>query len=353
MFWDDLQTQEKYFNFFKKLFKFEGRMRLVTVDFTKPWWHLLWQQRGVVALNVLNVLIYSIMATLSPLLLAQVFITGNVLNLVILISVLILIRFVNFILFYFDPILRLQSSKSIENSATNFFLTVDPINHSLRSTGQIVSKVGRGSNSFDTLLDILSFDLLNILGMIIGVVIAFWQINSMLALLVGFMIFCISSLNWFLFLARTKLFRKHRIKDDDLSKAISLETLQQTQYIRAVFGTTEQYDKVQKSQLKSIATAAVNWRLAGYIVTASLILFHLSLLLVSILLLQQSSIDKAIALSLILSYFQVGNRLNFVGQSLGRVMNSIEDVNDLFEFIRNFGKQTYPVLEAKSEMTKD
>jgi len=346
MFWDDRQTQEKYFNFFRKLFKYDQTMGFVVVDFNKPWWYLLWQQKVVVALNVLNVLIYSIIATLSPILLAQIFVSRNIWNLVMLIFGLILIRFVNFALFYFDPVLRLQSSKSIENSATNFFLTVDPINHSLRSTGQIVSKVGRGSNGFDTFLDILSFDLLNLFGMIIGVIIAFCQINTFYALLVAFLIGFVSFINWFLFMARTRLFRKHRILSDDASKAISLETLQQTQYIRAVFGTTEQSAKVQKSQFNAMVTAAVNWRMAGYIVSFSQVVFLLSLLLVCVLLIQLPGLDTTIALALILSYFQVGNRLNFVGQSFGRVVNSIDDIKDLFEFIRDFGKQSYPVLET-------
>ncbi len=346
MFWDDRHTQEKYFNFFRKLFKFETKMRFVDVDFSKPWWFLLWQQRGIVAINIVNVLIYSIIASLSPILLAQIFVGGNTWDLILLILGLILVRFINFALFYFDPILRLQSSKSIENSATNFFLTVDPVNHSLRSTGQIVSKVGRGSSSFETFLDIFSFNLLNLFGMVIGVVVAFWQVNLVLAILVAVAISLISFVNWFFYMARNKMFRRFRIQADDTSKAISLETLQQTQYIRAVFGTVEQYDKAKKSQFKSMVTAAVGWRLTGYVVSFSQILFLLSLLLVSILLLGQADIDKTIALSLIISYFQLGNSLNFVGQSFGRVVNSIDDVNDLYNFVREFGKQTYPVLET-------
>jgi ABC-type multidrug transport system fused ATPase/permease subunit len=301
-----------------------------------------------VFLSILNVFIFSSIATLTPFLLAQIFTTGNITNLINLILALIFFRFINLILFYYDPVLRLQTSRSIENSASKFFLTVDPIHHTFRSSGQILAKSARGSNAFDTLLDLLTFEILNIIGMIIGMLVAFSTVNPVLAFWVFIVLIFISAFNIFLFISRAKLFKPFRIKAEDLSKAAYLETLQQTSYIRAVFGTTEQLKKVTKLQLKSIATAGIIWRLSGYIVTVCQIILLVSVIPISSVLLNQANLDKTIALSLVLSYIQVLNRINFLGNNLGRLISAFEDINDLFDFIRGFGKQTFPVLEAEN-----
>ena len=345
MFWDDRQTQEKYFNFFKQLFKFDKKMKLIEVDFSKPWWFLLWQQKEVVALNMLNVFLYSIIASLAPLLLAQIFITGNISNLIWLILGLVIVKIVNYILFFYDPILRLQSAKSIENSATKYFLTVDPVHHSLRSSGQILSKVARGSGGIDLLIDIISFNLLSLFGMIIGLTIAFWQVSVVLALIALVFMISIVLFSIAMFIVRSKLLRKVRIENEDKSKALNLETLQQVSYIRAVFGTKEQLAKVDRFQFKAMYTSAIVWEFGGTVVTLSQILFLFSMIVIGFILLTQINLDKTIAVSLLLSYYQIQAQISFVGNSFGRAINSLEDINDLYDFIRRFGKQSYPVLE--------
>ena len=345
MFWDDRQTQEKYFNFFKQLFKFDKKMKLIEVDFSKPWWFLLWQQKEVVALNMLNVFLYSIIASLAPLLLAQIFITGNISNLIWLILGLVIVKIVNYILFFYDPIMRLQSAKSIENSATKYFLTVDPVHHSLRSSGQILSKVARGSGGIDLLIDIISFNLLSLFGMIIGLTIAFWQVSVVLALIALVFMISIVLFSIAMFIVRSKLLRKVRIENEDKSKALNLETLQQVSYIRAVFGTKEQLAKVDRFQFKAMYTSAIVWEFGGTVVTLSQILFLFSMIVIGFILLTQINLDKTIAVSLLLSYYQIQAQISFVGNSFGRAINSLEDINDLYDFIRRFGKQSYPVLE--------
>jgi ABC-type multidrug transport system fused ATPase/permease subunit len=345
MFWDNRQTQEKYYIFLKKLFRFDKTMRLIEVDFHKPWWFLLWQQKGIVLLNVLNVLIYSSITSLAPFLLAQVYISGNIKVFILFVLGLIFIKIINYFLFYFDPVLRLQSSKSIENSATQFFLTVDPTFHSLRSSGQIVSKVNRGSSAFESLIDIMSFNLLSLIGMMSGLIIAFAQINLGLAFAILIFLILLIVFSIFLFVARSKLLKKNRIQNEDKSKALNLETLQQATYIRAVFGTKEQIDKAQKAQFKSMTTMAVMWESGGTIVSISQIIFLISMIYVGMVLFSQANLDKTIAVSLILSYYQLHTQISFVGNSFGRVINNFEDIKDLFEFIRNFGKQSFPVLK--------
>ncbi len=348
MFWNDKKTQSAIFNFLIKNMKYDQHMNLIQIDFQKPWWDLFLKQKGLVLLCSLNIVVLSIISTLAPFWLAQVFVSNNVSSLIVLISALIFSRVLNFGLFYFDPLFRIQSIKSIENSANNFFLAVDPIFHTLRSTGQIVAKVTRGSNSIDSLVDILQFSLLSTLGSIIGVIVAFLNVDFFYAIWVGLFLFFLIGFNAFSFVLRTKLFKKLRIQTDDASKAASLEILQQAQYIRAVFASKEQFHKVSKLQRIAMFTHATFWRVAAYITSSTQIMFLFSLMLVSIWLVKRTDIDKVITVALLLSYYQIGDKIQAVGNSVSRSIQALEDVTDFYDFMRNFGTQTFPVLDSEN-----
>lgn len=59
---------------------------------------------------------------------------------------------------------------SISYNANRYFLTVDPVNHSTRSSGKIIAKVVRGSESVEDFLDFIIYDILSALVRFITVI---------------------------------------------------------------------------------------------------------------------------------------------------------------------------------------
>lgn len=349
MFYNNPKFQKFTFNFFRKITNYEKRVHLINVDFEKPWWFILWQQKWLVLINFINQIGTGIIVAFIPLWLAEVFKTGDFKNFTYLVFALVFFRIISFGLFYFDPILRLQTLKSIEYSASKFFLNVDPVFHSTRSTGQIVAKVTRGSGSFEGLIDLVQFQILNNIGGMIGVVVAFASYDFLISVYVFAYLFLIVFLTTAAFLLRSRMFRKLRIKTEDKAKAVTLEVLQQAQYIRAIYASKEVFQKVTKLQFITTYVTSILWRMAGYIITICQIIFVLSMLHIGYLLMQSKG-SQILLLSLMVSYYQIGMSIQFIGNTVSQIFNRFEDISDLFNFIRGFGKQTFPVLEENIKL---
>jgi hypothetical protein len=198
------------------------------------------------------------------------------------------------------------------------------------------------------LIDLVQFQVLNNIGGIIGVVVAFASYNFLMSVYVFFYLSLIVFLTTAAFLLRSKMFRKLRIKTEDKAKAITLEVLQQAQYIRAIYASKEVFQKVTKLQFITTYVTAILWRIAGYIITICQIIFVLSMLHIGFLLMQTKD-SQIVLLSLIVSYYQVGMSIQFIGNTVSQIFNRFEDISDLYEFIRNFGSQTFPVLEEDGQ----
>jgi hypothetical protein len=56
------------------------------------------------------------------------------------------------------------------------------------------------------------------------------------------------------------------------------------------------------------------------------------------------SINLLLGSSLIYLYISTQSEVTLIGRILGQVSELIVDIDDLFDFIKNFGKQSYPAL---------
>ncbi len=349
MFWKNLENRGDIFSFFTKSTNYEKSVKLIEIDFKQSWWQVLWQQKLFTGLHLFNVLLLSIVGALSPILIAQAFTSRDFTNFGWIILILIGVKLLNQALFWVHPLLVIQSCRSIETSSVKFFLSVDPVFHATKSGGQIISKINRGSNSCDTALNIASFNLIDFFGATIGILIAFARLDFRLALVVAICLGFLICLNSVLFISVSKFSKQIRIADADAAKAGNIETLNQAQFIRAVFATNEQNAKITKLNLKSVLSTAVSYRIAGYIVSLTQICFFLTLLLIAWFL-YQLNLDVVISTSVLISYFMMTYKIEFFGHEFGRFLAALDDIDDLFEFIRNFGQQTFPVFEELSPL---
>jgi ABC-type multidrug transport system fused ATPase/permease subunit len=345
--------QQRYYKFWTRLFNYEKRIDLIPVNFNKPWWTIIWQQKFIclalfITLGAINIFDSTIMVLIARSLEVQDF---NMLVIIVLVRVL-LIAVLIFVMTW-NPILQLTAMKSVFFSANKRLLEVDPISHSTKSSGVIVSKINKGSDAYENLLDIITFDLYLIAASIFGSILLLLSYSIKIGLVASLMIVLMAGFSIFWSTSNAKLFKPIRIKSEDTISQISIETLQQTNYIRSVFGTNEQLELLDKSVNDFVVKEATSWETDGMGYHFLRIVFFLSVLVISIMILDEvrsGNMTTAVGIGLITSYFVSSSNIRSIGSNVRRFSESHFRIVDLFEFMRTFGKQTYPVLDEKKNV---
>jgi ABC-type multidrug transport system fused ATPase/permease subunit len=327
-------------------------MKILPVDFQKPWWDIILRQKKLALFAVISQFIGSIFDSIFPILVGYAVTTLDINLFIIVMIIRLTIIWVYNVMLRYNAIFQNQTMSSIDFNANQYFLTVDPIFHTMKSSGKIISKISRGSKSYEDVLDIVSFELLGIVTSLITVAITMftfgWQIGlASLGFLSFIAIFNISAQVY-----RTKTFQPRRIKAHDQLKAIQVETLMQAPFIRAIFASTEQINKNKYATVGAMFKDTLGWQAGTYVNIITRTIYVISVFIIGYLVLMQAkngTLSTVLALSIILAYSSGTSGILSIGNMVKRLTSSLSDINDLFEFIRGFGKQTFPVLEDNIE----
>jgi len=354
MFWDNPKNQDKFYNFVDKTENFEKRMKLLPVDFEKPWWDIILRQKAILIFVLANNLLSGIIDTIMPVILGYA-ITRLDINLFIWVIIFRLILNWSYnIMLGHNTLFQIKTMASVEQSAHEFFLKVDPIFHSTKSSGKIVSKVQRGGGSYEDVLDLMTGDLAYTSISFISTIIAMFAFGPKLGLITFGMLLFITFFNISAQIIRTKAFQPKRIEIQDKYNAVSIETVIQAPFIRAIFASIEQIKKLQKINIEFMVKEGNSWQAGTYINVTTRTLYILSSLTIGILVINQAitgEINTTIALSIILTYTSGTGGVLYIGDKVKRLTTALSNINDLFDFIRGFGKQTFPVLEEDISIT--
>lgn len=348
---NDLST--KYFPILERFFNRGKTSKLVEVDFNKSIWQFVFRYKKEFSMVfVVEGLLHAFL-TLLPLLLVT---TVNSRRLDYFVYVVLVWLF-----FVVSPYFNLQVyarisaeiMQSVYYSAVKFFLTVDPIFHTTKSSGQIIAKVNRGSEAYEDLFDIFLFDILKIVISLITMISAIFFINFQAGLVA---LISITVIGIFSIVAKyysSKILTPAEILADDAKKAIGLESLSQNNYIRAAFATPEQDHKVAKKSLKMVSVLRAVWMGSISMDVITRFLYICSFLILGFVVMkqvEQGVVEISLAIGLFLSYFQGAGGLWTIGRSVQKFTDRMERIQDLFKFINDFGKQTYPVLEKPTNV---
>lgn len=165
MIWKLLQNQDlqqRYYDWIVKIMNYQGKMQILPVDFEQPWWTILWIQKGRIVAIFIAQVIWTLQWVLLPIFIAWAIESRNYGYLLGIILVRVVSVYLVTWIFYQNAILQLQAMQGIYVNAITTLLQVDPIHHATKSTGQIIAKVERGSDAFEDILDIITFEVLNI-----------------------------------------------------------------------------------------------------------------------------------------------------------------------------------------------
>jgi len=355
MFWDNPKIQSKVYNYINRVEKLDKKMQILTVDFDKSWWDIILQQKAMLIFMIVSEVLGSIFIALFPILIAYTLTNNDYKLFLIIVIAMIIDTWTHILATKYNNIMQIVAMKSVEYSANKFFLSVDPIYHSTKSSGQIVSKISRGANSYEDFLDLLGSELLTIFISVITVSVAMFSFNWHLGLVSSLFIILIGSFNVITNIARTAIFQSKWLKSEDRLKAVSIETLLQAPFIRAIFASNEQISKIKAVTKDHMIKLGNNWQAWQYINGFSRSLHILSVLVIGSIIFNQMQMNvfsPILAISILLTYTNGTQNILNIGQKIKRLTQSISSINDLFDFVRSFGKQTFPVLEENVILKK-
>jgi ABC-type multidrug transport system fused ATPase/permease subunit len=336
------------YNFFNK---FDGA-RILPIDFQKPWWDIIWQQKLAIIFSVSFFTFQSILITLNPVIFGWVLTTGRYDWAVGIIIGWILLAFTQILVTYVFDLVTIRTTSSIEYASHKYFLTVDPIYHSTRSSGQILNKITKAAASYDPLFEIFTFSILNALFSLITVATAVGFVDLRLGIITGICLTVMVIFSSWTEVARNDVFEKRQIKVDDQLKSTLVENLAQNSMIRSSFATDLQLQKTQNASLGYAMSSIASWnasslnnilrRIIFWIFTTYFIweLFGL---------INSGRLSSVIAAALMVTYFSAYLSISHIGGQIKNFLQSKTRITDLWKFINDFGVQSFPVLEYSNQ----
>jgi ABC-type multidrug transport system fused ATPase/permease subunit len=339
------QEEENRYLFFDRLFGFRKRMKPLEIDFEKPWWQIFTKQKWLVFINLFNSTLVNSINTILPFILAFVLEKGGVVNFFYLFLGLIFWLIINYFLFYFDPFLRNQISSGIVSSASVKLLTTDPINHMTKASGEIISKVNRGGDAGANITGNYLHDVSGFLVTFLSTTLVFlgygWK-YGLIALITFILVSLI--IVWGTF-SRVKFFTKIKNTFEDKSKQIQLETLTQASYIRSSFSTIEQVNKLKNVIFEDMIIGSNRWRAGNLVQSLARCLYFCGFFILGVLVMQDNNLSTLIKLGFLATYLRTSQTIFNAGSLTNSITQNTHSLVELFNFVKNFGKQSFPVLE--------
>jgi len=318
------------------------------IDFKKPWWHVLLQNKRKLAVIFLGVICSFTVGTLLPILLKNAMESKKAISFFYLFLLWFAVEAFRPVTAYIFSVLVASIVSGIGYSAYTFFLTVDPIFHTKRVSGEIVAKIERCAKAFDKFLNTAIYEFFPIIVRVVTVVVAFFVAHTALGIITCLFISFMLLLNIFLVLFNSFSFERSIIKADDIAKSYSIESLMQIALVRSSFATNELHTLLRSKNSSFFAILATYFISFFNLMFLIKILYAISVCAIGayILYLINTGVFSLLdGSALIVTYVHGTYRSMRIGMRMRKIVQASIRINDLFAFIRSFGTQTFPVLQ--------
>jgi hypothetical protein len=317
------------------------------LSFERSWWHMFTLKKWTYLFTLLSETAQASYSNVIPILLTAAFTTNN-LNLVFAtLAGFITLEIINRIMMFKFAFAQQQVGVSYFYAAYKFFLTVDPIYHTTRSSGKILSKVAHTWFDFVTLIDDTVFTIVPALAAFITSTITLSTLDSSVLIVSIPSFFVIVLLNGGGSFYTSKIFKPMVIKSREQANQTSTENLMQTALIRATFTTETQLQKYINHLKEFFGIRTTSQYLGGTLISLSRITIGISVSLVSMILWQKinrGELDSVFAASVVIAYYLGISAVPRIGRVIGNTTDAYIGLTDMWEYVRKFGTQSYPVL---------
>lgn len=327
---------------------FLNKVQTKPVNFSKPWWQPFTNQKLYCTFILIGELIVNAYKTYTPIFISTAYETRSFNKLIIIFVCWLGIIFLEYLVRQFNNILELKTMYSVQMSGHSFFLTVDPIYHSKRSSGAILSKIARATRGYEEILDRIVLDILPITITSIAAIINIMNFDFWIGLIIFLSLSVIITIN---ILGLTKIIipiEHDVLARDDLARTVALENLTQIHLIRSSFATESINQKYIESEKKVMFQEGLQWvnseNLYG-IVKALYILTIAGLCFWLLKMINSNQTSTVVAFAILMTYMKGTASIIKIGKPIRKIAKSLIRIKDLFKFIQQFGKQSFPVLD--------
>lgn len=338
-----------YYNTIYNFFNQFDAAKILEVDFQKPWWNIIWQQKVNILISVTFFTFQMVLITVSPIIFSY-FLTSNNYNLAMYFVLFwIFMSIVQIYFSYIFDLVTVRTLASVEYCAHKVFLTVDPIHHTTRSSGQILNKISKAATSFDPLFEIFTFSILNAFFSLITVVTTISFVNLRLGIITGICLATMVIFSSWTEIVRNDIFENKQIKSDDFLKSTLVENLAQNGMIRSSFATDLQLNKTELASLVLARSNFAGWNASTLNNVLRRVIFWIfsAFLITEIFeLIKINKVEPLIASGILVTYFVAYNSMAHIGAQIKNFLRSKIRITDLWKFINEFGTQSFPVLET-------
>ena len=248
------------------------------------------------------------------------------------------------IYWYCRSIARLMSG--VEVAAIEKFMSADPIHHSTRSTGTIISKIENAVSATEDIPDIIAFNVIPFVAAPIVLLTIFFRIDSGLGTLVAISLGIILGLSIYLTLYLVRVVIPVNIESKDQVKAAGVESLQQFFLVRASLQTLAQMRLLRTRTGTLSRTRATTWTSFVFAIGIVRGLYTLLCILVTyrlVLDVQAGLVAPALALGGAYALFNAYPVIVNAGRQFEKLLQNIAKLQDLCTYAQEFGTQTIPL----------
>ena len=326
-----------------------NNLKIIEIDFAAPWWKPIMGEIFFLSIALGTRIINAISRPLIVFCTGMVFSTGRFEYLFYLFLVRVGIYVLGLIGKISNSILQLKIVHSIHFRAHQRIIQVDPVFHSNRSSGTILGKIDRGARAFEEITDAIYIDIVMLLFGIITVTISFIPYSATLAFVTLLQLLGIIALNIYFSRNLVIPLEKNFIRADDKVKNLCVENLAQLSLIRTCFATTEINDSLMDADFRLMNKEGSLWFTYNFFYFMIKILYLISVFFVGFslfLMMRTGILNPVTGLSLIMMYMRGTYDITRIERPLRTVFKTTVRISDLFSFINDFGKQSFPVLQT-------
>jgi len=335
----------KVYNFLEKLFGMVGNIKIHPVDFNLPWYSIYKKYWLRLVVSLIAEIIVWVFFTTLPLIINYAIKTQNITLVVslgivfMMLSIIVQTHMRNYVL------AEVGIMGSVSNSAYKFFVKVDPVHHSTRESGKVISKINRAVGAYENTTDIITFNILQFIIQIIVILVSFVYYDftiGMIAAVSLIIMLTISTISQ-IFIAKNVINKDN--DQGDIQQQVEVESLQQVALIRSSFATPEHIKKIRKTNIRTGEVQATVWTSFTFTGFLPRIMFGISFLIVIIIILnliKTGSLDILTAIALMTMYTSTYDIINS-GRYIQWTVANIERIKNLYTYIREYGDSSYPV----------
>ena len=335
----------KVYNFLERLFGMVGNIKIHPVDFNLPWYSIYKRYWLRLVVSLIAEIIVWVFFTTLPLIINYAIKTQDITLVVslgiifIMLSIIVQTHMRSYVL------AEAGIMGSISNSAYRFFVTVDPVHHSTRESGKVISKINRAVGAYENTTDIITFNILQFIIQIIVILVSFVYYDLIIGIIAAVSLIIILTISTIsqIFIAKNVTPKDN--DQGDIQQQVEVESLQQVTLIRSSFATPEHIKKIRKTNIRTGEVQATVWM--SFISTAFIPrilygIFFMSISLLIINLVKIGDLDVITAIALITMYISTYSII-LAGRDIERLVSNIEKIKNLYTYIKEYGDSSYPV----------